>query len=308
MNRCLNKNQRLALFQHTNGFLNANPETLFKTILRRNLPQKEDTIIVEDTNLELTRVLFTSSFYHLLTGIQYFMSFLYMNMTTLYHSQSLLLWYYSIFFAELSFLEMNLKSFITIDEKYDEKKGFSRIRRKIWLGTDIKSKIPKYQLGKFAGQQHVLIAKWFFNLLTNKTCQKLSPSLAVFAKENIKFFTDFRNQFNYALELQLDELYRVGDKSFYPLDDSLEYVEKIHQLIIGEYEEDLDNVMPEEFWAVEHINILCDCLLPLVDTINPPPEIKFHLSLIVKFYKDSPFLKLIYELLGDIIKASKIGS
>lgn len=303
MNRCLSKNERLAIFEKAGGFVNLNPEDIYKILVLGNWP-KGNGAIVDDKNFLITRTIFTISFYHLLNSLQYFMSYVFLGSTSPYNNQSLLLWYYSIFYSQLGFIESNLKSFINISHRWDEKEGDLVIRRKIWY---IKQTIPAYSLNEVRGQQHELITTWFFNLLSTRVFRGQNPTLEQFIADDKTYFTDFRIRFNYRLDAQLDEIYYTPEHFGIRKLNTRKYLNDILNLLHKTFEDDLDNYLPEEVWAIEHLRTLRDTLLPLLKSLNAPKEIKGHVARLVEFHKYDPYKQFIYDFLKPIMDTTKMS-
>jgi hypothetical protein len=248
--------QLASFFSDANGYENLCNTGLADKLLRFNLSESDNyknPAIISS----FVRWSFSVSFLMMLNAWQWFLAGISLGRQSFVPTQIMHLYYYSIFSASRAFLAANLKGRYALKiEKNTANSKEIRERRNVWisLGGDQK---PFVELENPSAGEHQFIATWFYTIFSTWANRNQYPDVNPLAR-NYRFHVDARNLFTYQIDYMADELYTGNPAPPAPSNEAL--------LAIWQRDQTQTENFPEEFWALEHIRVITDLHLYLLET------------------------------------------
>lgn len=214
--------------------------------------------------------------------------------------------YYSIFFCYGAFLSAQLKGHYTLEIDDRGKKT----RKEVWMGQNIDSQTGEETLGikikeKGKGGEHEIRSNWFYEVFKDWDFKNDYQDVLSFGEDrNIKFHSRFRNKYTYSLSDMAEELYEIPN-----------LISPSNEILIKLWNRDSNwtEYYPEQFWALEHIKIVVDLHIKLLEKYRQCKQkipYKCHqirlVNSLCKHHSDTGLAEIIKETMSPIIQVLRI--
>lgn len=272
-------NAVLEIFNDFGGYYNLSNSDLSNELENLNLLDSNNRE-KKETVEKYQRWALTASFLQLLNAWQWFFSGVLLSRQACLPAQTMQMYYYSIFFAQGSFLSAQFKGQYTLKTQIENETGkISKTRKEVWLGEKSGGgeNIKIAENRRDGGGEHATRANWFYEVLKNWNFKDLYPDVLDFDSHR-GFHSERRNASTYALYSIVEELYGIPEEMSEPSNGIL--------ISLWNRESDLGDSYPEELWALEHIKVATD----------------LHIKLLQGYKQNSPYGKqqvLLIENLFD---------
>lgn len=263
----LKKPEQIEFFKSSDGYLDLNNDDLAEFLI--NLDLNGDAICKDSHKIVLfIPWAFTASFLQMINSWQWFFSGVLLGRQSYMPAQVNQALYYSIFFSSFSFLYSQLKGMATIAVDYTDGKDVeeSKTRKSFWLNYGNKKDLfIELAAPSNRGGEHQTIAHWFYDSFNKWGAKNNYPDVVEFITKK-KFHTNYRNLYTYSLGDISEELYH--DENPLPMTN-----DEILMLWNRNYETVQE--FPEVFWALEHLKVITEIHLHLIETVGANKALKF---------------------------------
>lgn len=290
-------NDQATIFEKTCAYLDLNNDGLANMAVHWNL--------LDSKNLQDNSIIssylpwsYTVSFLYMVNAWQWFFSGVLLSRQTYLPAQILQTWYYSKFFASLSFLASHFKGIYTVEikERNDPNViGHSRTRRAIWFeNSDPKKNCLALDNIQPRGGQHEIIAYWFYEVFNNWDKKHEYPDVAAFINDR-KFHTYFRNLYTYSLADIAEELFSSDNQLHLDNDLIIELWKRNVKAV---------EIFPDAFWTIEHLKLVTNLHVQFIATKDKPLKNSQNLLLqgLYRLHKKTTLDNILNVVFKGIVK------
>jgi hypothetical protein len=266
-----------ALFNELDGYYNLPNRDLAGLLVDLDLLQEQNRMDAQ-TVASYVKWSFTASFLQLVNAWQWFLSGVLLARQSYMPSQVMQMYYYSIFFSYGAFLSAQLKGHYTLRVETTDNGDVKKTRKEVWTGEH--GNQPHICVGnRGRGGEHEIRAKWFYKVFGSWDLKDHHPDVLAF-EDDRSFLVGFRNMLTYSLADVAEELF-YHDPDFCPAPPANEVL-----LRLWRRNKDWVECFPEEFWALEHIKVVVD----------------LHVKLLEQYGKISPYTDAQVVLAGNLYR------
>lgn len=234
-------------FHTLGGYIDIDNQGLAMTLRELNLLHSE-TNRKNKENLKIYQQWsFTASFLQMINAWQWFFSGVLLGRQAYLPSQTIQMYYYSIFFCYGAFLSAHFKGYYTVD--YDESN--KRQRREVWITKEKHNNNQYIEINKQSrGGEHKNRAEWFHQVFKKWELSNNYPD--ILDERNMPdVHSNFRNLTTYSLDNLAEELYYSEKERSAPISN---------EILIELWQKNPKYIeqFPEEFHSLEYLRVIVD--------------------------------------------------